>query len=375
MLDQIPDDLVKIIINKSCENPKDYIYFKNINKRCLNIINSFENLYLNKENTYENEINELCNKYTSLKDFHWLFKNNVKFTLLNIKHLIINNRIDVIQRGFYYSYFLDIIFNQFYIGSIIQNFDVFSLVESSNPLIIAASYNRVEIIKLLIEKSTIGNPYIRQIPELLDLAIKYNHKKLLSYLIINHLEVIKPDIDSKLLPIIYRINNCEDIIFHLYINDHITLSSKHIQGIITKHYNQFFQYCYQKTNNHHDPFNLLSLCISCNNIELFNFIFQQNENKISKRGFTELLFENKKEDFYFDRPEFLNNLINNYRDSISIKSNFLSTCISSKIEESTIIELIDIGFEYTTNDMKIILENNYIHALQRMCEIINATTY
>ena len=68
MLDQIPDDLVKIIINKSCENPKDYIYFKNINKRCLNIINSFENLYLNKENTYENEINELCNKYTSLKD-------------------------------------------------------------------------------------------------------------------------------------------------------------------------------------------------------------------------------------------------------------------------------------------------------------------
>ena len=113
------------------------------------------------------------------------------------------------------------------------------------------------------------------------------------------------------------------------------------------------------------------MCISCNNIELFNFIFQQNENKISKRGFTELLFENKKEDFYFDRLEFLNNLINNYRDSISIKSNFLSICISSKIEENTIIELIELGYEYTTNDMKVVLQNNYIKALQKMCEIIN----
>ena len=166
MLNDIPDEILRYIINKSCNNPKDYIYFKNINKRCFNIITSFENLYQGKENTYENEINDLCIKQTSIKDFEWLFKNDVIFTLQNIKQLIIHNRVDVFKKGLFYSTFLDILFNRFYIPS--SNIeDIFTIVEINNPLLVAGTYNRIEIIKLLVEKSTIGNPYINCIPSLL----------------------------------------------------------------------------------------------------------------------------------------------------------------------------------------------------------------
>ena len=153
--------------------------------------------------------------------------------------MIIHDRYDVFKKGYFYKQFLDIIFNRFHIS--LENYqDIFSLVESYNPLIIAGNYNRINIIRLLLEQSTVGNNYIKLVPDLFDISIKYNHKRLLTYLIIKHFDKIKELIDDKLLQIIYRINNCEDILFYLYKIKKYRFYSKHYQGIIINKYNDFF---------------------------------------------------------------------------------------------------------------------------------------
>ena len=370
MLNDIPDEILRYIINKSCNNPKDYIYFKNINKRCFNIITSFENLYQGKENTYENEINDLCIKQTSIKDFEWLFKNDVIFTLQNIKQLIIHNRVDVFKKGLFYSTFLDILFNRFYIPS--SNIeDIFTIVEINNPLLVAGTYNRIEIIKLLVEKSTIGNPYINCIPSLLDLSIKYNKKNLLSYLIINQPEEITKNIDNRLLSIIHRIQNCEDILFHLFINKKIKLYSKHIDGLIIKHYNALFKYWYKTKNKSNYNRGYLSQCVAHNNVELFNFIFEKHKNTISKLDFSNILFENRRSENYLDKKLFIYNLLNNYREYIDKDSILVNICILNDIEEQSIIQLIHEGYTYNHDDMVTVLKRNQILLLEKMCRKIN----
>src|SRR6056300_1121539 len=57
-------------------------------------------------------LEELCKKNTSTETFKWLIKNNIFFSLSNIKTLIINNRIDVIKCCFFYKDFLDLLFNR-----------------------------------------------------------------------------------------------------------------------------------------------------------------------------------------------------------------------------------------------------------------------
>ena len=116
------------------------------------------------------------------------------------------------------EYFLKIIFNRFYIYIESDN-DIFSLTSTKNPLILAGMYNRIEIIKLLLDKTrNIVNPYIDIIPSLLDISIKYNHKNLLSYLILNYYNLISNLIQTKLNTIINRIDNCEDILFYLLVD-------------------------------------------------------------------------------------------------------------------------------------------------------------
>ena len=40
MLNELPDEIITMIINKSCSRPSDYICLCNINKRFLSIINN-----------------------------------------------------------------------------------------------------------------------------------------------------------------------------------------------------------------------------------------------------------------------------------------------------------------------------------------------
>jgi len=373
MFNNLPEEIIKIIIEKGCDTPKDYIYFKNINKSCSLIIDSFEDLYDNKENTYEVDINEFCNKRTPVNTFQWFFKNKVDITLLNIKQLIIHNRTDVFQRGLFYKYFLNILFNRFYMNADIHN-DIFSMVESINPLIVSGSYNRIEIIKLLIEKSTTGNPYLKMIPDLLDISIKYNHKNLLSYLVINQYESIQMNIDSKLISIIHRIDNCEDILFYLLLNNKIKIYSKHLQGIILRNYNSLFNYWYKMTSYRYTFYiTLMSHCIVYNNIAIFNILFENKDvkNNLSKKEFTKLLFENRDDNFYMDKKLFIQNILNNYKNQVDYDSPFVNICILNNIEEDSIIELVRTGYTFTEDDMKLVLEDKKLKLLEKMCHICN----
>ena len=64
-------------------------------------------------------------------------------------------------------------------------------------MITAIRYDRVEIVKLLLESSSYGNPYIDQIDSIFLETIKYIHRGILSYLIVNHYERLKSLLDRK----------------------------------------------------------------------------------------------------------------------------------------------------------------------------------
>ena len=49
MFHELPEEIIQLIIEKSCKTPKEYIYFKNINKQCSLIIDSFRDLYDKKK--------------------------------------------------------------------------------------------------------------------------------------------------------------------------------------------------------------------------------------------------------------------------------------------------------------------------------------
>ena len=57
--------------------------------------------------------------------------------------MIINSRIDIIKKGFFYSDFLKLIFNRFYLSEEDLSENVlYTAYESNNPMIVAAKYSR-----------------------------------------------------------------------------------------------------------------------------------------------------------------------------------------------------------------------------------------
>ena len=373
MLNDLPEEILVMIMNLSCQRPTDYIDFKRINKRCLMMVDKLEHLYINHTNYYDEEINDICNRNTSIQTFDWLFKNDVTFTLKNVKSLIINNRIDVLQHGLKYHHFLELLFNRFYLNVDSQN-DIFSIVESINPLIVAAENNHIFIVKLLIEKKDeISNPYIRLIPELLEISIKFNHKKLLNYLIYNHIDRIEKKISSKLLSIIYRIENCEDILFHLVVNKIVKIEAKHLQATLINNYNRLFKYIYLREgwiqSSISFKMNLLSDCISSNNIDGFTFIFDFIKDTISEKKFNKLLFD-RNDNFYNGKTDIIYHLVNNYLKYIDKKSTLLGICITNGIGENTMIQLVENMFHFNEEDMKLVLENQQFALLEKMCRVV-----
>ena len=193
---------------------------------------------------------------------------------------------------------------------------------------------------------------------------------------VNQINVVKEGINDKLLSIIHRIDNCEDILFYLIINKKIEISSKHLQGIILKNYNSLFKYWYKneyKDGIHNYTFSLtlLSNCIVYNNSEIFNILFEDNKKNISKEEFTKLLFDNRDEDLYINRNEFIHNLLNNYLNYIKKDSNLIHICILSNMEDEIIIHLVNDGYLFTYEDMEIILKNRKVKVLEEMCQVYN----
>mgnify|MGYP001221958010 CR=1 FL=1 len=372
MLDKLPSEILLIIIHKACKGPGDYITLRNVNQELFTMIDRKEHLFYTfspESIDYSNKINGFCKKKTNLKTFDWFFKNDVQFTLENIKQLIINNRIDVFKRGFFYEYFLKLIFNRFYIDVGINDdvSDIFSIITTNNPLIIAGIHNKVEIIKLLLEKSSHGNPYLKMINALLDISIKHNHKNLLSYLIINYYENETNNnlnIECKLIKIIHRVKNCEDILFFLHTKG-IRVESKHLPGLIMMGYNDFFTIQYRTIFHKSDikfKLNLLSYTVSYNNIDLFNRIFTNIRDDLTKDEIQGTIFQNTK-----ITSNFLYNMINNHKEYISKDLSIISTCIRSHVTDNTIIDLVNEGYSFNKEDMEIILKNGKINILLCMC--------
>ena len=379
MINDLPEEILSVIMNHSCQTPREYMNFKLINQRCSLMVCNLEHLFANDKNKNKNEeeledLDELCRRNTSLKTFDWYFKNDITFTLKNVKNLIINNRVNVIGHGLKYHDFSELLFNRF-LNVDSQN-DIFSIVESLNPLIVAAENNRIGIVRLLIDKNEIKSSlYIRLLPELLEISIKYNHKNLLNYLICNHIEQIEKKISSKLVSLIYRIENCEDILFHLVLNRKVKIESKHLQAILTNNYNQLFKYIYNRDEWIYSSIsfkmNLLSSCIPSNNSNGLAFLFDQIKETISREEFSKLFFDNRNDNFYNGKTEIIYHVVNNYLNYVDKSSRLLSICIRSDIEENTMIQLVDNGFCFNDEDMKVVLEHGHFKLLEKMCRVKN----
>ena len=375
MLDKLPSEILIIIIHKACKDPGDYITLRNVNQELFTIIDTKEHLFYTffpESIDYSNKINGFCKKKTNLKTFDWFFKNDVQFTLENIKQLIIYNRIDVFKRGFFYKYFLKLIFNRFYLDTNFNDeescsFGIFSFIQSKNPLIVAGINNRIEIIKLFLEKSVYGNPYLKMINSLLDISIKYNNKNLLSYLIIRYYNTdlgVNLKIESKLLKIIHRVTNCEDILFFLHTRK-IRIESKHISGLIIMKYNDFLTMQYETIFSKSDysfQKDLLSNSITYNNIVFFNKIFANVKERLTNNEIKEIIFKNHK-----ITNDLIYNMINNHKEYISKDTPIINRCIQTGVEDNTIIQLVNEGYLFNKEDMLEILEKEKINILFSMC--------
>lgn len=362
---ELPDEIWNIIFSKSCVYPSDYIKLKGVSKQFREIIQSKKNIFLNKENNYEKDLNYYCNRITPIETFVWLFENDVKFTLLNVKHLIISDRCDVFKKGYYYKDFLDIVFNRFHIK--MQNYhDIFSLVECYNPLIIAGTYNRINIIKLLIEQSTVGNPYIDCIPELFKLSIKYNHKNLLSYVLLKHYDTIKSQLYSKIINIIYRVENCEDILFYIINVKGYSIESKHYLGIILKQYNELLIYLLNKKSLNDNFLKvLLSQSISVKNVIAFDYLFKKIKNTISKKEFSQMIFDQR---WIEEKNNFLEYIIYNYNSYFDKQSDIIRLCINNDIRDNIIINYLNNDYYFTKDVLHKLIDCDRYEIVKIVCD-------
>ena len=376
MLDLVPIDILFNIIKKLESN--DTIYYneeiftfyeigvitilnlKRINKYFYSFINSLRGSWkkIPTKGFIENKIDEkslsiskkrsseidiLCKKKTSVKTFKWLMENNIFFSLGNIKNLIIYNRIDVIKCGFFYKEVLDILFNRFYIDNTKHN-EIFSISENINPITVASEYGRLNIIQLLLEVSTHGNPFLYYIPSILDLSIKYNYKSILSYVLINHYSKVKNIIEYRIVSIIYRIDKSEDILFYLLITKNIVVTEDILLSIITKKYYDLFVYCVLKNNVKINYEKMIYKSIETDSDKILNFL-RERQSKVIIKIPKSFLSRRKY------NTESLLNLIKNHLDIIPKDYGIIRILIEYNIPNEYIYPLIDKKYIYNETDI------------------------
>lgn len=379
MIDNLPEEVLNLIINNLEENnPSKYertkisfyrtsilfvLSLRNINRFFKNFIDSQNDIWMKVENTgylesYSNynprpnvineqrsdEIEQLCLKNTSLDDFRWLFNNNLHLSSKNIQKLIIKNRIDVIKMGFYYEDFLKLIFNKFHLCS---SNDLFGLSENTNPMMTAVRYDRVDIVKLFLDSSLHGNPYLNQIESIFDESVKYIKTGTLNYLIVNHYERLKNQIDRKFTTLILRFNNIEDTLFYIVINKKAKINRDVMKSLISKNYIDLFKYCYK--NENYDKFknnsDFLKKCIDVNAFIIFDYLMENNS-YINPSEFTAHFLEKKKHNVIF-----FNMILDKYLDLIPLNSKLVSLSIKNKIDEKRLIRLLDKGYFFNEKDI------------------------
>ena len=327
MIDNLPEDVITLILNNLEEdNPLNvstelsyirmdinYILsLRNINKYFKNYIEKKKDIWFkiikdsrhngcNMSITDDNciqildkrskEIDTLCLKNTPLYVFHWLFENNIHLSIKNIQKLIIKNRIDVLKSGFHYKEFLRILFNRFHLCS---NNDILSLSKNVNPMSTAVQYDRVDIVKLLLESSTHGNPYLDQIDSIFEDSIKYINTGTLNYLLVNHYEKLKETINRKFNTIILRFSNIEDILFYIIINQKAQITRENIKSIISKNYIDLFKYCYKNHIQSKNNSDLILKCLESNSFIIFEYLME-NGSYINPNEFSPVFLSKKKQ--------------------------------------------------------------------------------
>ncbi len=361
MFSTLPIDIIDTIIIKLNYHPVELLELRNVNKlfrEKINLIENMKELQLNDRT--DKKLDELLRKNVSVESVGWLFDNNVQFKLKHVRTMIINNRIDLIQRGFFSQSFLKLIFNRFHINEDLSENVLYAAYECNNPIIVASKYNRVEIVKLLIEKASIGNPHTKVMNGLLTIAVSYNHKNLFCYLVTYHCDSIQLLLNASKSKIIYRMDDCEDIFFYMILNDKIEMDIMILLGCIAKNYKELFFYCY-KNMKIKDRLKIIKKTIETNNYELFNYVL--DDYNISKEILNETIFGKKEY-----TKEFLYNLINNHLPLIFKESDLIGICIINKVSDDIIIKLINEKFYYGDDEMAAVLSERRIDLLRMMCE-------
>lgn len=390
MIDTLPEDIINLIFNNLEENnPFKYdmgkvsflkmdinfiLSLKGVNRFFKRYIEEKEGLWIeiNKDNyirsfprpsaiieSRSSQINDLCLKNTPCHVFRWLMDNNIVLSLKNIQNLIIKNRVDVIRNGFHYEEFLKTIFNKFHLAT---SNDIFGMSQSTSPMITAVKNDRVEIVKLLLESSSYGNPFIDQIESIFIETIKYIHRGTLSYLIVNHYDRLRETINRKFSTLIMRFNNIEDILFYIVVNGKANVTRDTMKSLISKNYIELFQHCYTKYG--YDDFknnsDLLGKCIEYNCFVLFDYLMTKNS-YINPSEFSALFLSKRKHNIVF-----VNMIIDKYLNLIPLKEKLIKMCIREKIDDKRITQLILQGYHYDEKDIIEVLNVKNIQLAKTM---------
>jgi len=364
----LPEELLPLIIQKLDIDPISIYNLRNINQQFKNIIENISYPDISDYNVTKTfmftQIRELCKKQTHIHTFKWLYKNNLFLDLTHINILIVNNRIDVIKLCLFQKENLNTLFNRFYLPVIEHNdSDIFSITKSNNPLMIAAIHNRVSIVTLLLEVCNYGNHYLKHINYVLDIAIKYSHKNLLSYLIRNQYKVIFEDLQRKIHSIINRFDDCEDLFFYLVVTKKIHITEKLLCGMIIKKYGTLFKYCYPMIQNSSEPNHdtYLKYCIYHSNKDTFTYLLTIiSVDDYFKHHIMSCLLQKRANPSH----DFLTFLIREQLSVLEKHNNFIYVCIQHEIDNADIMTLVIQGFPYNYGDIQLCLDKRNVTLLK-----------
>ena len=414
MFHQLPNEILLTILDHCDMNPIELYKLRMINQNFYSIITSFKD-YPFPETYLKGKIfHNLSKQKISVKSFDWFLKNNVQFTIPQINHFVKHNRIDLIKRGFHYKQFLDTLFNRFYINYEDEN--LFTVTTSQNPIIIAAIHNRIDMIDLLLESSIHGNLFRTNITSLLDIGIKYNHKNVIKYLVVNQFQYINKhnDFQTKANKLIHRVTDCEDLIFYCIETKKLILTDNIIMGIISMKYVDLFKYAcdkvgtimwaanriekYVKQAVQEESLDILDFLLidrnygnirenvfkeywrektfyrnkECSVLSSYSNLISSYKGEILSVGRKSIkkkeVFTNMFTDFIQSKKtysnKFISHLVQNYLPKISKSFHIIHLCIQMEFDNETILQLIDSEFTFGLMEMRAALDKENIELLK-----------
>lgn len=351
MLDILPHEIIDEIISNLTVNPIQLYNLRMINKLWFNKITHLSGKYKTHEN--ETVYDEICKKNTSKDSFSWYLRNGVSFTLSQINFLIRYNRIDCFYRGLQNQPFLNTLFNRFYLATPNLS-DIFSISEQHNPAVCCVKYNRVKLLDIMLNAGELGNPFLVNMNGLFDVANRYGHKEMVSYLVREFWDKFdKGWFQTKAHKTIYRIKNSEDFFFYCIQTDKLTVTMHLLSGMIHMSYYELFRFSLPKFRLFAADFlSLVKLSIEHEKISFLHLLFQQKEARvINKRIFTMYVTGKK-----LYSKSWVHHLNMNYLHYIDTGSNWLHMCLYHEMNLECIQQLVEKGYVYGKNEMKHCIE-------------------